>query len=205
VAGKPGYTGQWPHERMQAAGYPSYGAGEVMHFLGDPIGSVDDWMAAIYHRTIVLDPDQHDTGYGSGVDPAVDVMDFGTGPIDAGLWGPAVPYPLAYPADGQTGVPRSWDANESPDPLPPGASTPVGYPFTLQGVYGGLAVTWVEMRDGNNAVVAVHPNPSDCSTFNCYAVIPVSPLQPNMAYTVHIVGTVGGGAFDRTWHFTTSP
>jgi len=203
VEGKPGYTGKWPLDRMQAAGYPSYGGSEVMHFLGDPAQSVDDWIGSVFHRVIALDPDQHDTGYGHGAEPAVDVMDFGTGPLDAGLWGPALPYPQAYPTDGQTDIPRSWEANEIPDPLPPGASRPVGYPFTLQGIHGTLVGTWAEMRDGNNNVVAIHPNPSDCSTFNCYAVIAVSPLQPNTTYTVHVVGTVGGVSFDRTWHFTT--
>lgn len=205
VEGKPGYTGRWPSDRLQAAGYPWFGGAEVMHYLGDPLASVDDWIAAVYHRVIALDPGDHYVGYGHGRDAhtAVDVMDFGSGPIAAGRWSPAQPYPQAYPADGQTGVPRAWNANESPDPLPPGATRPVGYPFTLQGVRGTLAVTWAEMRDGNGNAVAVHPNPPDCATFNCYAAIAVSPLQPNMTYTVHVVGTVGGVAFDRTWHFTT--
>ena len=205
VEGKPGYTGRWPLDRMRAAGYPWYGGSEVMHFLGDPVLSVDDWMATVFHRVVALDPGEHYAGYGgaSGAGRVVDVMDFGTGPIDAGLWTPAQPYPQAYPADGQTEVPRSWSANESPDPLPPGSSRPVGYPFTLAGIGGTLAVVWTEMRDGNGNVVAVHPNPSDCAAFNCYAAIAVSPLQPNTTYSVQVVGTVGGVPFDRTWHFTT--
>jgi uncharacterized protein YkwD len=203
VEGKPGYTGQWPFDRMQAAGYPWLGGVETMHFLNDPALSVDDWMASVFHRVIILDPEQHHAGYGSNTTPEVDVLDLGPGQADEGLWGPALPYPQAYPADGQTGIPRSWEANEIPDPLPPGASRPVGYPFTLQGIHGTLVGTWAEMRDGNNNVVAVHPNPADCNTFNCYAVIAKSPLQSNMTYTVHVVGTVGGAPFDRTWHFTT--
>jgi len=42
VIGKPGFTGEWPALRAYAAGYPEgWGAGEVMHFIGDPIASVD--------------------------------------------------------------------------------------------------------------------------------------------------------------------
>ena len=100
-------------------------------------------------------------------------------------------------------MPTSWDGGESPDPLPPGAPRPAGYPFTLQGVNGTLQVTAAQMRDGNNVVVAVHPNPADCSTFNCYALIAVSPLQPNMTYTVQASGNVSGTPFNQAWTFTT--
>lgn len=208
VAGKPGYTGKWPFDRLVAAGYPSTypwsGGSEVMHFIGDPIASVDGWMATIYHRVIPLDPAALYTGYGNGRNnhTAVDVMDFGGGPTDNGLWSSAVPYPLAYPANGQIDVPISWDGGESPNPLPPGASRPVGYPFTLQGVGGILQVTSIQLRKGGQ-IVAVHPNPSDCSVFNCYALIAVQPLQANTTYTVQAQGSVGGIAFDRTWTFTT--
>ncbi len=207
VEGKPGYTGRWPSDRIKAAGFPWSGGSEVMHFIGDPIASVDGWMATVYHRVIMLDPDAHYTGYGYGKDGsvavvAVDVMDFGTGPTDKGIWRPLC-YPLAYPADGQTEVPISWDGGEYPDPLPPDASRPVGYPFTIQGAGGLLEVEWAEMRDGSGNLVEVHPNPPDCSGFNCYALIPVSPLQPNTTYTVHARGEVCGIPFDRTWQFTT--
>ncbi len=209
VPGKPGFTGAGPWDRIVAAGYPSdypwWAGSEVMHFIGDPIASVDGWMATIYHRVIPLDPGALYTGYGNGKNAftAVDVMDFGGGPTSSGIWSSALPFPLAYPADGQTGVPTSWGGGESPDPLPPGASRPVGYPFTLQGVGGTLQVTSAVMRDGANQVVAVHPNPPACPAFNCYALIALAPLQPNMAYTVQAQGNVGGIPFSRSWTFAT--
>ena len=67
-----------------------------------------------------------------------------------------------------------------------------------------LQVDFAEMRDSANSLVALHPNPKDCSTFNCYAMIPVVPLKPGTTYTVHVRGRVGDIPFDHTWQFTTS-
>jgi len=38
------------------------GGSEVMHGWGDPVASVDGWMASIYHRVISLDPGAIFTG-----------------------------------------------------------------------------------------------------------------------------------------------
>jgi uncharacterized protein YkwD len=209
VAGHPGFTGKWPTDRVKAAGFPWYGGAEVMHFIGDPTDAVDDWISTIYHRAILLDPNAQYTGYGYGShydvsskqQIAVDVMDFAQGPPSQKP--PATPYPLAYPANGQGDVLTYWGGGEAPDPLPPGASRPVGFPFTLQGINGDLRVDGAEMRDGNGQVVSVYPSPSDCKSFGCYALIAVSPLHPNTTYKVHAHGTVGNVPFDRTWQFTT--
>jgi uncharacterized protein YkwD len=207
VEGKPGFTGRWPSDRIQAAGFLWWGGSEIMHYVGDPLSAVDGWMATIFHRVILLDDRMHYAGYGARRPghTAVDVMDFGGGPINSGLWTGAVPYPLAYPAHGQTGVPPLWDGGESPDPLPPGASRPVGYPFTLQGVGGSLTVTVAILRMAGGELVPVHPNPADCAAFNCYALIPIAPLQAGTGYFVEAAGSVGGVPFHRSFAFTTAP
>ncbi|MFN8494113.1 MAG: CAP domain-containing protein [Caldilineaceae bacterium] len=206
VDGKPHFTGRWPSDRIKATHYPWDGGSEVMHFIGDPILSVDGWMATIFHRLILLDPNAHYAGYAGATDAnaAVDVMDFGAGPTDAGIWLSAAPYPLAYPANGQADVPPSWNGAEWPDPLPPGAKHPVGYPFTLQGIGGKLQVDSIQLRTATGQVVAVHPNPADCANGSCYALIAVEPLQPSTEYVVEAAGNVGGTAFQQQWHFTTS-
>lgn len=206
VDGKLHFTGRWPSDRVKAAQFPWNGGAEVMHFIGDPTVSVDGWMATIFHRLILLDPNAHYTGYASakGANAAVDVMDFGTGPTEAGIWLSASPYPLAYPADGQTDVPTRWNGSEAPDPLPPGAKRPVGYPFTLQGVGGKLQVDSIQLRTDTGQVVPVHPNPTDCANGACYALIALDPLLPNSSYVVEAAGNVGGVAFHQQWHFTTS-
>ena len=205
VDGKPGFTGRWPSDRLGAAGYPWQGGAEVMHFIGDPQASVDGWMATIYHRVIPLAPGAQYAGYGSGKSArtAVDVMNMASGPLPEGRWTSATPHPLAYPGDGQLGVPTTWGGGESPDPLPPDALRPVGYPFTLQGVRGKLTVAEATFHTAGGQAVAVHPNPPDCPTFNCFALIAVTPLRPNTTYVVSARGDVAGVAFDRTWRFTT--
>jgi uncharacterized protein YkwD len=205
VEDKPGFTGQWPRDRMEAADYPYFGSAEVMHFLGDPVASVDDWFSSVYHRVILLEPILTCGGYGKGKNnqTAVDVLDLGIGGNEESLSSTTIPYPLAYPADRQEDVPVAWNGNESPDPLPPGATRPVGYPFTLQGVMGNLVVDWAEMRDSQGQVVAVHPDPSLCHEFNCYAMIPVQPLSARTSYTVMAQGSVGGVAFELSWTFST--
>jgi len=206
VAGKPGYTGRWPSDRLVAAGYPWLGGAEVMHFINDPVASIDGWVSGIYHRVLILDPSARYAGYGAGRAgrAAVDVLDLGSGPRSPEA--PSVtPYPLVYPADGQTAVPALWSGAEAPDPLPPGASRPVGYPFTLQGVGGPLRVDGFELTDAAGQPVAVHPSPAECAMFNCYAAVPVAPMTPGAEYTVSAWGTVSDTPFDRTWRFTTAP
>lgn len=205
VGGKPGFTGQWPKDRMEAADYPWYGSAEVMHFLGDPAASVDEWIASVYHRVILLEPTITCGGYGSGKNDqtAVDVLNLGIGDKGESLLVTTTPYPLAFPGDGQQGVPVAWNGNESPDPLPPYATRPAGFPFTLQGVMGKLVVDWAEMRNSEGQVIPVHPNPSLCSEFNCYALIPIQPLSTWSSYTVSAQGSVAGVAFNISWTFMT--
>jgi len=200
VEGKPGFTGRYPGDRLAYTGFPYWTGAEEIHYLGNPIASVDDWIAAPYHRVFALKPNYNYMGYAMdrSKEAAVDVLDLGFED------GPALPPdPIGYPADGQTGVPTTWGGGEDPNPLPPDAPRPVGYPFSLQGVGGSFQVTWIEMRNGNGQVVSVYPNPELCPDFKCYILIPVSPLQPLMTYTVHAVGRVSGVPFDRTWQFTT--
>lgn len=206
VAGKPHYTGDWPGDRLKAASYPWFGGSEVMHFIGDPVASVDGWMATVYHRFLVIDPNAHYAGYGMDKrgNVAADVMDFGGGPMAAGVWASASPYPLGYPANGQTGIPISWNGAETPNPLPPGTTGPVGYPFTLQPIGGKLQVDRAELRTADGQIVAVHPNPADCAKGDCYTLIAVAPLQPNTEYIAEAAGNVGGVPFQQQWRFTTS-
>jgi len=204
---KPGFTGVWPAERAYAAGYPEgWGTGENIHFIGDPIAAVDGWMATIFHRASLIAAENGHVGYGYGdsnLDLNMDVMEFGTGPANEGFWYPAEPFPVAYPADGQTNVPLLWNGAEYPDPLPPGAPRPVGYPFTLSGAPGYVDnVDLAEMRDDSGQTVEVYVN-----TYPPFALIPVRPLKPNTTYTIHVRGKVGWppdvAPFDRVWHFTT--
>jgi uncharacterized protein YkwD len=199
VAGKPKYTGREPWDRDTAAGYPWFAGWEVMHFVNDPVRSVDGWAATIFHRAIMLDPYMEYMGYGYGsVGTArVDVADFGHGMTDS-----VRQNVVTFPALGQTDVPLQGML-ETPSPLPPGETGPFGYPITIQPTaFIPLVVTQAELRDGSGALVSVYPNPSNCGTA-CYALIPTKLLHAATTYTVHAVGTIDGAPFDMTWSFTT--
>jgi uncharacterized protein YkwD len=206
VTGKPDFTGVWPWDRDAAAGYPAgSGIGEDMHFLGNPVAAIDSWMFTVYHRVLLLTPDYYYAGYGlrQSASQNVDVMDLATGPLPSGMVASGFVGFQVYPANAQTGVPTFWTGGEGPSPLPPGAPLPVGLPITIQGVGGALAVSLAELRDGSGSLVPTYPNPPDCASFGCYALIPIAPLAPNTTYSVHVVGLVGLTAADQTSHFTT--
>lgn len=129
VEGKPGFVGQWPSERAAYFGY-SGGVGEDMHFIADPIGAIDGFMATVYHRNLIMGYGFTHMGYGMGKSGGhnADVLDM------SAYWGRGYTVPtrtiLTYPASGQRDVPHDWGGGESPDPLP-GKPKPVGYPVSL--------------------------------------------------------------------------
>lgn len=201
VAGKPGFSGTWPGDRATAAGYPWPAGWEVINHFDDPARAVDGLMATVFHRVNILTATHAHLGYGHGqsATEAVDVLDFGRGASEpSGLVGVAL-----FPGPGQHDVPL-YGAGETPSPLPPGASYPIGYPVTLQPIAGAaLSISAAELRDGGGALVPLHPSPPDCAG-SCYALLPIAGLRAGTTYTAHVVGTVDGAAFDSTWSFTTT-
>ncbi len=123
----PGFTGESPSDRAKYFGY-SGSAGEDGHFLGDPIASVADWMATVYHRNLIMCYGCIDVGYGmvNGPSSRVDALSMGSWSYPR----PDVRKIYTYPAVNQRDVLRLWNGNEIPDPLP-GHARPVGYPISL--------------------------------------------------------------------------
>jgi Cysteine-rich secretory protein family len=201
VEAKPGYTGHWSGDRAVATGYPRSAGWEVISFDNDPIVSVDNLIATVFHRVTMLDPYLEYMGYGHGPvgSGGADVIDFGHGTSSTNRQ-----QVIVYPVDGQTNVPVLWLGGETPSPLPPDAPpSAVGFPITIQpSAYVALNVTQAELHDSSRAPIAVYPNSSNCGTA-CYAIIPVNPLQKAMVYTVHVAGAVDGAPFEQTWAFTT--
>jgi len=200
VNGKPGFSGVMPGDRAVAAGYPWAAGWEIMDYFDDPLRTVDGLMATVFHRLNLLTPTHAYLGYGHGRSAVeyVDVLDFGRGPSS-----PSAPPDLAvYPGPGQVEIPR-YGAGETPSPLPPGASYPIGYPITLQPLAGTrLVVREAELRDASGVPMQVYPNPPDCGT-SCYALIRTAGLKAATTYTVHVAGALDGISFDKTWSFTT--
>jgi hypothetical protein len=202
VVGKPGFTGRTPSDRCRAVGYPG-GCGEVKHYIGDPVASVDGWMATLYHRFPLISPFYSAAGYGMSLlnEYPVDVINVSSATGPRG-WISARPYLWVYPYDGQTNVPPQWNGAEWPNPLPPGAQGPVGYTISVEGIRGTWQITAGELRDSSGALIPVHPTPADC-TDTCYAMISVAPLRPFTEYTVTVRGTLDGASFMYAWRFTT--
>jgi hypothetical protein len=204
VTGCAGFTGATPGDRMKAAGYTSYGGGEVMAFVNNAQGSVDTWVNSIWHRVPILDPWTTHLGYGSSAH--CDTIDFGRG----------TPAPVntivVYPYDGQINVPLSFNgANEGPTPPAPMTGWPSSAPIsvfaqkiivtshvlTKDGDATPIEHVWL---DSTAEIVAQDMRKSLTNVMFMYGNLP---FEPNTTYRVKVGGMYTGGALTKEWKFTT--
>lgn len=212
IAGNSGFTGIDPPTRLIAAGYqlnrPPAAWGEVVAATGDPRGQsvAEGFLAAIYHRFVVLEPRYREIGAGAAAVPSG--YTYVTADVTANGYGPA-PAPgtvAVYPFPGQQRVPPIfYSDNESPDPVP--GRNAVGYPVSVQsGLDIGLAVTSFTIAPHGGAPLAVRllsaavdaETPSDAA-----AIIPLDVLQAGTTYDVQFIGSAGGQPVSQAWSFTT--
>ncbi len=227
----PGFTGKTPGARARFFGYLGR-AGEDGHFVGDPIASVDGWMATVYHRNLILCYDCTDMGYGmvAEKDNKVDTLNMGS--VNSS-W-PDARFIYTYPASGQKNVERSWNGGEIPDPLP-GLPKPVGYPIsiyleqprnvlaaaegeispvvrdavTVQASSPQWSVTTAELRTAGGDEVPVYmlDQNTDIPKYlgpDVVFLIPHKPLAADTTYVAHIAGADSAGVlFDWRWAFST--
>jgi hypothetical protein len=199
TAGLPYYTGYAPRDRVLAAGLSATFVSEVATSFSGGLNGVRQLWDAPYHRLGLMHPNATLIGWGHsdmGTASTVGdiVYDFARHPVDF----------VRSPANGQTGIPSSWNGHESPNPLPSGATTPVGYPIML--VYSSGQT--VDMRSA--AVLA--PNGTSLPLYyapqqferDYQVVIPQQPLQNGTTYHVRFDVTVNGVATTNEWSFTTS-
>jgi hypothetical protein len=201
IEGKPGFTGASSADRARHFGYSSIGRWrENMHYLGNPLASIDDWMNSVFHRFAALDPNLQEMGFGIAVGNGtrVDVLD-----AAAPVYTENPSTIVLYPAPNQSDVPLAFDGRERPDPLP-GAAYPTGYPITAIFGGGNVQVTEASLRDSqNNLVDSYALYPGSGMMDNSVAIAAKQPLRPGEKYTVSVAGTIGGTAFSRIWSFTT--
>jgi hypothetical protein len=198
--GRPGYTGADMEDRIKNAGYTGTW-NESMALLGDPVGAVDAFMATVNHRLPILDPMYTDTGYGGGHEgrTVVDVFTYG-GPFSH----PPAPQWVAWPPDGYTGAPTTYDGNEAPTAFPD-AGYPVGGAITLKYTGAGtLALGEAHVTDPAGRDLPVITRVSyNFITRNTAVVATQQPLAPNTRYSVRLSGTIDGQPWNRAWSFTT--
>jgi len=165
--------------------------------------AVDGWMAGIYHRRPILDPTLQRLGVGYASLP--------NGSLTAALMfdltrrDPKGNWPVAYPADRQTGVPLEYGA-EIPNPIPGGGHG--GYPVTLQfPPFDKLQKVTATLTANGKAVPFYFSDPQHPATSfpqsGIVSLIAKQPLAPSTTYTVKIDATWQGKRKTWTWSFTT--
>lgn len=226
----PGFIGRGPTDRARYFGYTG-GVGEDGHFVGNPISSIDGWMATIYHRNLIMCYDCIELGYGMVNDgqSRIDVLNMGSRIYSR----PSQRLIFTYPAAGQPHVPMAWDGGEVPDPLPD-KPKPVGYPVSIhlfQPADTTLAaaltptftttfapqlprsanwlITKAEVRDQVNQVVPTYlleqnTDPARYLGPDNAFLVPHKPLKKNATYFVTLAGIDSRGQpFDQRWAFAT--
>jgi uncharacterized protein YkwD len=212
VPGNPGFTGAQLSDRFAAAGYtlvPAYAYGEVISAAGDRSGfyHAEELIAAIYHRFVVFEPMFKEMGTGasstgSGYTYFTADMAANNG-FGAGLGKGKI---VAYPSDGQTLVPTTFDSDtESPDPVP--NQNRVGYPVSVHSnITGNVTVTSFTIRPRGGAQMSTRllSSATDSHTsVHVAAIIPLSTLTAGTTYDVSFSGMVDSVAVTKNWSFTT--
>jgi len=176
-------------------------------------GSVDGWIATVYHRNPILAYANTDIGFGlSGANTMTQsVMDCGNPRGGA----PASRLLNTYPVNGQNNVGLTF-SGESPSPLPAGV-TSSGFPISLQisqptftpGI--ATAATYQLTDSTGNAIPTYNidatndPNPA-YHPADTYFILPQQPLSPASTYNAQIAGIdTQGNPFRVAWSFNTIP
>ncbi|MCB9738047.1 MAG: hypothetical protein H6747_02190 [Deltaproteobacteria bacterium] len=205
-----GFTGNNFAARMAAAGYGGTPSSEVMAFTGSASGAITGWMETLYHRLPLIDPGSVDVGYGAAAvgKARTEVMVFGAGK--------AANDPIVvWPFPGQTGVPKGWSGNESPQPPPPTSGYPSG-PIVTARLPAGSTV----QEHGIAAVGASGPaatslphvflstkNDPELAKFDArsVALYAEEPLAGGTVYEVWLEIAGASGSDTLRWRFETAP
>src|SRR6266545_7905265 len=199
TAGLPYYTGYSARDRVAAMGWSTSFVSEVATGGGDALAGVRQLWDAPYHRLGLMHPGASTLGWGHS-----DIGGRGTtvGDIAYNFGLRNVEF-VRSPAHGQTNIPTSWSGNESPNPLPAGATRPVGYPIMV--VYSGgrsVVMRGAEVVAPGGARIPIYYAPQQFE-YDYQVIIPQSPLAANTTYHVRFDITVSGTWLTNEWDFST--
>jgi hypothetical protein len=186
-----------------AAGAACAKAADLFPKVSELNVAIDGWMAGLYHRRPMLDPQLERIGVGYARLPdgmLTAALRFENATRKRGGW------PVAYPADKQTDIPLDYGA-EIPNPIPNHGSG--GYPITLQfppfDKVTGVSATLSDAK--GNAVEFFLSDPEHPATsfgqYGMICLIPKQSLAPQHAYSVRIDATWKGKPGTWTWSFST--
>ena len=186
-----------------AAGAACAKAADLYPRVSDLGVAIDAWMAGMYHRRPMLDPQLERIGVGYARFPdgmLTAALRFENVPRRGGTW------PVAYPADNQTDVPLDYGA-EFPNPIPNHGTG--GYAITLQfppfDKVTGVTAKLTDVK--GNPIQFFLSDPEHPATsfgqFGVICLIPKLSLEAQQAYTVRIDATWKGKPGTWTWSFST--
>lgn len=212
TAGKPGFTGATPDDRMEAAGYnfiTPFAFGEVISATADPSGfrSAESLITAIYHRFAIMEPQFKEAGSGTATVPngyTYFTTNFASSDgLGAGLKRGGL---ITYPFADQVRVPTVFYSDqEVPDPVP--GQNAVGYPVSIHAnISSRVAVQsfTLQPRGGAPLPVRLLSNGNDSQTpRSTAAIVPLSTLRSGTTYDAQFIGSIDGIAVNRSWSFTT--
>jgi uncharacterized protein YkwD len=170
----------------------------------DPLAFIDQSMASVFIRPMLLEPELERIGWGKAREDKggwFAVLDVSRGKGSTEV--------IAYPAAGQKDVPLAYPGSELPDPIPEARQKRAGYPITVT-FPQSLAVKDVTARlaRGDEEVTAwlsTPEKPAKDTQFqhNTICLIAREPLRANTTYSVTVKATAGGAPWSRSWDFTT--
>jgi uncharacterized protein YkwD len=181
--------------------------------IGDyvPLHGIDSWMATLYHRVPMLEPNLRTVGWAcvrSGKHGWVTVLN-----VHAGRERGDRPHPVFYPAPDQSGVPLHFPIfGEEPNPIPADKTGRAGYPITaffphMMPLLSASAI----LTDSAGKEVPVWfssaEEPANAKFVknqgNTVCLIPKEPLRPKATYQVLLRGRRGEDGWQKSWQFTT--
>jgi Cysteine-rich secretory protein family len=186
-----------------AAGAACAKAADLFPGVSDLGVAIDAWMAGMYHRRPMLDPQLERIGVGYARLPdgmLMAALRFENATLRRGGW------PVAYPADDQTDVPLEY-GTEFPNPIPNHGTG--GYAITLQfppfDKVTGVSAKLTEAAGKPIEFFLSDPEHPATSfgQFGVVCLIPKQSLQPQHAYSVQIDATWKGKPGRWTWSFST--
>jgi hypothetical protein len=187
-----------------AAGAACAKAADLFPGVSDLGVAIEGFMAGLYHRRPMLDPQLERIGVGYARLPngmLAAALRFENATRQRGGW------PVIYPADKQTDIPLEY-GTEIPNPIPNHGTG--GYPITLQfPPFDKVTAVSAALSDakGNPVEFFLSDPEHPATSFGQYGMIcliPKQSLQPHQAYSVRIDATWKGKRGTWAWNFSTA-
>lgn len=200
-----GFTGANHGQRMKAAGFDGQPGAEVMAFSGSVSGAIAGWLATLYHRIPLISPRSSHMGFGIAANgkARTEVMDFA-------VRGALADDPIVvYPWPGQSGLPRSWNGGESPQPPKPPKGYPSGPMITATLPWAAAFGAGHKLLDPKGTevphmwVTAENDATMKSMAGSSAAMYAHGPLQAETTYTVVMPLTRNNEPHELRWRFTT--